>query len=83
MKWIHPSVLVYLVYALIAMIQSWTLLKRLSRTTTTTTTTISHRNHKTRTCAAEEWHLWLGRIGILVLTMGTMMDNSRHGCSVF
>jgi hypothetical protein len=76
MKRIHPSVLVYLVYALISMIQSWTLLKRLSRTTITTTT--SHRNNITRTCSAEEWHLWLGRVGILVLTIGTMMDNSRH-----
>ena len=69
MKPLHPSALIYLAYGVVSLIQTQTMLRRLFRATTTATTTKG---------LSETWHVSLGRIGILILTIGTTMDNFRH-----
>jgi hypothetical protein len=66
MQSVHPSIPPFLVYAVVVMMQAWTMIRCLF---------FAVKTHSTTTSGVETWDLRMGCIGILILTIGTMLDN--------
>jgi hypothetical protein len=70
-SWFRIQGIFFALFALSGLIQSIILVRRLRRHTRTNRTLVA------------EWHLYLGRCGILLLSTGTFLDNIRKFTSTF